>query len=321
MRDVFLVLPAANISSCARWNQNGTTIAGNQNGLSGSNLSMLRYPTSIHINRFDNTLYVGDSANKRVIKFKQSESKGQVVAKGFLYCNGIDVDGEQNLYVGEYSEIWKIPLDSGIIQIIAGGNAGNRSDELRQVDGLMLDEEKNLYISDTGNHRIVMFKPNAKIGFLLAGVTGKNAKDSLHFDEPRGIYIDSFFNTLYVADSKNNRIQRFHPIGNETGETVAGTPYETGDGLHQPIYPTSVTVLNNRDIYVADTENHRIVRWMIGNYSANGTCIVGCTGESGISANMLNKPKDFKFDSNGNLIVSDTYNHRIQKFDLLNNEC
>jgi hypothetical protein len=67
MIDVFLVPPAANISSCARWNQNGTTIAGNQNGRCGSNLSMLCYPSSIHINRFDNTLYVGDNVNKRVI--------------------------------------------------------------------------------------------------------------------------------------------------------------------------------------------------------------------------------------------------------------
>jgi DNA-binding beta-propeller fold protein YncE len=167
-----------------------------------------------------------------------------------------------------------------------------------------------------------MFKPNSNVAVLLVGGSGFDGSGSLGLNRPQGIYIDSFFNALYVADTKNNHIQRFHPIGNKTGETVAGTPNsESGDGLHQLIYPSSVTVLNNREIYVADTRNHRIVRWILGNYSANGTCIVDCTGQSDIFANMLNKPKDFKFDSKGNLIVSDTHNHRIQKFDLLNNEC
>jgi sugar lactone lactonase YvrE len=152
-------------------------------------------------------MLVGDNFNKRVIKFQQSESRGQVVAKDLHYFNDIYVDGEHYLYVGEYSQILKILLDSGVIQIIAGGNAGKRLDELSESASLMLDEEKNLYISDAGNHRIVMFKPNTKIAVLLAGVTDKREMNSLHFEEPRGIYIDSFFNTLYVADTKNNRIQ------------------------------------------------------------------------------------------------------------------
>ncbi len=276
----------------------------------------------MYINIFDNTLYVGDTVNERVIKFQQNKSRGQVVAQDLGYVHGIYVDREQNLYVGQSNKILKISLDLGASEIIAGGSSGKRLDELNGVTGLMLDEEKNLYISDSSNHRIVMFKPNAKMGVLLVGVVDKRTTSEWDFDEPQGIYIDSFFNTLYAADSSNNRIQRFHPIGNETGETVAGgADNGRGSGLHQLLVPTSVMVLNNRDIYVADTGNHRIVRWILGDYSANGTCVVGCTGGSGISANMLKKPIDFKFDDKGNLIVSDTYNHRIQKFDLVNNEC
>ena len=68
-----------------------------------------------------------------------------------------------------------------------------------------------------------------------------------------------------------------------------------------------------RYIYIADLANHRIVRW-IDNYAAGGTCIVGCTGTSGVAATQLFNPRDIKFDASGNIYVSDQGNNRVQKF-------
>lgn len=73
-------------------------------------------------------------------------------------------------------------------------------------------------------------------------------------------------------------------------------------------------LLAYRYIYVVDSGNDRIVRWTT-NYAAGGTCIVGCSG-SGSGANQLNSPRDIKFDSDGNLYVSDQGNNRIQKFSI-----
>ena len=59
--------------------------------------------------------------------------------------------------------------------------------------------------------------------------------------------------------------------------------------------------------------NGRIMRWK-QNYTAGGTCIVGCSGNPGTNDNQLNEPRDLKFDRYGNLYVSDQGNHRVQKF-------
>jgi hypothetical protein len=64
---------------------------------------------------------------------------------------------------------------------------------------------------------------------------------------------------------------------------------------------------------VTDSLNNRIVKWTT-NYTAGGICIVGCSRIAGTNATQLNGPRDLKFDSQGNLYVSDQSNHRIQKY-------
>jgi hypothetical protein len=50
----------------AEWAQNATTVAGASNGISGSNLNLLYHPYGIDIVD-DNTLYISDAANDRVV--------------------------------------------------------------------------------------------------------------------------------------------------------------------------------------------------------------------------------------------------------------
>ncbi len=66
-------------------------------------------------------------------------------------------------------------------------------------------------------------------------------------------------------------------------------------------------------MYVADSNNNRVVKWTT-NYTAGGICVVGCTNLAGTAANQFNNSRDLKFDSYGNLYVTDQSNHRIQKF-------
>lgn len=66
-------------------------------------------------------------------------------------------------------------------------------------------------------------------------------------------------------------------------------------------------------MYIVDTTNDRIMKWTT-NYTEGGICIAGCTGSSGTGAKQLEKPRDLKFDSDGNLYVCDQGNNRIQKF-------
>ena len=60
-------------------NTSGTTVAGNSNGVAGSNASLLNYPNDIAIDSSGN-LYVVDSDNNRVQLYYNNTSSGITVA-------------------------------------------------------------------------------------------------------------------------------------------------------------------------------------------------------------------------------------------------
>ena len=75
-----------------------------------------------------------------------------------------------------------------------------------------------------------------------------------------GVAVDSSGN-VYVADTNNNRIQKFDSSG--TFITKWGSS-GTGDGQFE--YPTGIAVDSSGNVYVADTDNHRIQK-----FDSNGT--------------------------------------------------
>ena len=66
------------------------------------------------------------------------------------------------------------------------------------------------------------------------------------------------------------------------------------------------------NMYVADIENHRIQFFEAGR--STGRTVAGVTNVAGSSANLLNRPYTVRIDRQWNLYVTDTLNHRIQKF-------
>ncbi|CAF4652537.1 unnamed protein product, partial [Rotaria sp. Silwood2] len=66
-------------------------------------------------------------------------------------------------------------------------------------------------------------------------------------------------------------------------------------------------------VYVADSLNHRVMRWPKG--AKQGTVIVGGNG-CGERANQFNSVGGLSFDRQGNLYVVDYHNYRIQRFSI-----
>ncbi len=71
-------------------------------------------------------------------------------------------------------------------------------------------------------------------------------------------------------------------------------------------------------LYIVEGNAHQVSRWRT---DWNETeCILACNnGVLGTLPNQLNNPERIQMDALGNLIVSDTVNHRIQKCFLLDN--
>ncbi|CAF1440550.1 unnamed protein product [Adineta steineri] len=96
------------------------------------------------------------------------------------------------------------------------------------------------------------------------------------------------------------------------GIIVAGGNGE-GNSLKQLSNPQGVIVDHLGQIYVADGNNHRIMRWCEGD--EEGEIVVGENGRG----NQLNYPKGLSFDDEENLYVVDSENHRVQKYEKLLN--
>lgn len=98
---------------------------------------------------------------------------------------------------------------------------------------------------------------------------------------------------------------------NTTGITVAGGN-GAGSGQNQLNFPYSVFIDPNNNLYIADTQNHRIQKW-----EAGATAVITVAGGNGAGANgnQLNTPTCVWVDADQNIYVMDSFNNRIQKWE------
>ncbi len=76
-------------------------------------------------------------------------------------------------------------------------------------------------------------------------------------------------------------------------------------------YSYGILIDSSNTLYVTDYNNNRVQKFLAG--TTIGTTVAGQpNGISGSNATTLNHPSSILLDSNGNLYVSDTYNHRVQ---------
>lgn len=108
---------------------------------------------------------------------------------------------------------------------------------------------------------------------------------------------------LLVADTTNNRIQRF----NGTTWSVVG-PGTVGSGTGQFRAPEAVVFNQAGRIYVADTGNNRI-QW-----STNGGTTWAIFAANGSGLNQVSGPRGLALDQSGNLYVADGGNNRVVRF-------
>ncbi|CAF1659038.1 unnamed protein product, partial [Adineta ricciae] len=144
----------------------GTLVAGG-NGR-GDQLNQFNWPNFLFVDD-EQSLYVSDRENHRVMKWRKDAQIGIVVAGGngrgdnlnqLNHPQGIIVDHEGRIYVADYANHrimrWCEGGEEG--EIIVGGNAeGNEPNQFLYSLGLSFVGEGNLYVVNHGNHRIQRF--------------------------------------------------------------------------------------------------------------------------------------------------------------------
>jgi uncharacterized protein (TIGR03437 family) len=216
------------------------TVAGT--GISGSGddgapplTVALRGPRGVCTDRAGGT-YIVDTSNHRVLRFVTGGPVQTVAGNGSPGDGGdggqatlaqlnqpaaCQVDSYGNLYIADTlsHRIRKVSA-TGLISTVAGsGAAGFSGDEgastsanLSAPLGVAADDAGNLYIADTGNHRVRLVTPDGVIHTIagaglpaFSGDTGPALSAQLNLTA--GLVLDGS-GALYIADSGNQRIRR-----------------------------------------------------------------------------------------------------------------
>ena len=168
------------------------------------------------------SLYVSDSNNHEVRRYRIGETKGIVVAGGngqggsvnqFNYPTYLFVDQEYSIYVSDEKNHrvmkWSKNATEGII--VAGGQGQGRSPtHLSYPQGIWVDEFGTIYVADRGNHRIMRWEQNAQVGTVIVGGNG-GGFNANQLNSPEGLFFDRYGH-LYVVDYGNHRVQLFNII-------------------------------------------------------------------------------------------------------------
>ena len=288
----------------ATWNPNGTTLA---------NISTVgQGPVGIFIHR-NNSIFIPNRNNSHVIIWSdRNYTSPSILSTNSSYPYGIFVTLSGDIYLDSgypYNVV-----DSWKWNIITSAYAPSASLTIgEQCHGLFIDTNNSLYCSLESSHRVIkrsLNSSNTQI-FTVAG-TGCAGFLSDMLQHPQGIYLDTNFD-LYVADKDNNRVQRF-PIGQPNAVTAAGRGAPGTIPLSQPC---GVALDADGYLFIVDSEHNRIV----GSGPDGFRCLIGCNGTRGSAFYQLAMPLSIAFDSFGTIFTTDSFNDRVQYFQLLTNSC
>jgi DNA-binding beta-propeller fold protein YncE len=185
------------------------------------------------------------------------------------------------------------------------GSYGGGPGQFGPIGGLATDAAGNVYVLDSSHNRIEKFDSN---GTLITqwGSRG-NGLGQFHFgstqnpSKPPGGGIAVAGGYVYVADTSNDRIERFNLEGGEA--TQWGS---RGSAPGQFSNPRGVAA-NSSEVIVADDDNHRIEKFdLSGDFQ-------GAAGTQGKGRGQFDFPYGVSLDAAGNVYVADDMNDRVEK--------
>lgn len=294
----------------------------------------------------DGSVYIADNGNNRIRRVAPngtistfagngtatfSGDGGPASAASINSPYGITVAPDGTVYFADSSNsrIRRVTPNGTISTFAGNGNFQSTGDGGPAISaaftaplGLTLGSDNSLYIADYGAQRIRRVTPSGTIA-TFAGNGG-------FFGDGAGATLASLFtpstaavgpdNSVYIADTANNRIRRLTPDGIITTVAGTGVPGARGDGgpatsarLNQPY---GIAAAPDGSLYIADSNNHRIRRvspdGVISTIAGNGVYGFGGDGGPATSAQLAG-PSSIALAPDGSVYIADYGNARIRR--------
>ncbi|MEI6184910.1 MAG: NHL repeat-containing protein, partial [Bacteroidota bacterium] len=324
----------------------GKTVAGDSTGVASGELTRLNWPWGVVVDPNDDSIYVSDYNNYRVMKWKEGSIKGNLFSgvtgvhnqsPGYFYRpTGLSMSSLGALYVSDYDnhKIQKFAAGSrASSSVIVAGNAssGGGYSNLTCPFGSFVDKD-TIYVADaygggpitgyaqntTWGNRVMKWIPNASAGQVVAGTYGNaGGKGVSQLNYPTGVYVNKN-GDIYVADFANSRIQKW-ARGATQGITVADL--STIGTNKSAVFPTDIWIDENTNTMYM-TASNQICDFEFLQFSGKDNYVIqwGAEGSSNytvlntgtLKGNKLYTPSSLFLTPNGSIYVVDRGNNRVQ---------
>lgn len=203
----------------------------------------------------DGNVYVADLYNAKIsifspkgkfIKYFTDELKKADFLKG---PGGLRIINN-TLYITDIQQNKVFKYSLGGKKLMEISTATSKDDPLNAPNAIAVDSDKNIYVSDTGNQRLLSFDKNGKFIRLING--SKDGKGDSKFVNPRGIGVEPN-GTLLMVDNMTHYVYGFDKNGKQVFQFGG-----LGSDKDQFYLPNGLFIDNKGEVFITDTVNQRV---------------------------------------------------------------
>lgn len=194
-------------------------------------------------------------------------------------------------------------IEAVFVQTLLDSNIG--ASPLSHPLALSADQNDNLYLADTGNHRLIKFNLATGQWRETGGFGFRNEE----FDRPVDLWAANGLD-VWVADYNNRRVKRYDKDLNFVAAFYPDPAY--GADL-QFGYPAAVTLSLQGELFLADHDFNRVLRFDIFGAPKAGF------GDFNWGAGRLERPAKLLTLRNGEIWASDSLLHALMRYDAYGN--